>query len=102
LPVLNLNTIAASEHVLDIERKISFLKERALAIRSALTFKAIPGRIIIELIYYVAFWFNAFPSKSGVSTTYSPQIIITGTNLDLKKYCKLPFGAYVEAHEEYT
>jgi hypothetical protein len=41
------------------------------------------------------------PPQIGVSTTYSPQTIIAGTNLDLKKHCKLPFGAYIEAHKEY-
>jgi hypothetical protein len=58
--------------------------------------------MIIELVYYAALWLNAFPPSSGVSDTYSPSTIITGTTLDFAKHCKLPFGAYAEAHEEYT
>jgi hypothetical protein len=101
LPELNLNTTAASEHVPDVERQIRVLKERSRAIRSTLPFKAIPRRIIIELVYYAAFWLNAFPPSSGVSTFYSPRTIMTGMALDFNKHCKLQFGAYAEAHEEY-
>jgi hypothetical protein len=93
LPELNLNTTADSEHVPDVERQIRVLEERSRAIRSTLPFQAIPGRIIIELVYYAAFWINAFPSSSGVSSTYSPRTIMTGTALDFAKHCKLPFGA---------
>jgi hypothetical protein len=98
---LNLNTTADSERVPDVERQIRVLKERSRSIQSTLPFQAIPGRIIIELVYYVAFWFNAFPTSSGVSSTYSPRTIMTGTALDFAKHCELPFGAYAEAHEEY-
>jgi hypothetical protein len=101
LPELNLNTTAASEHIPDVERQIRVLKERSRAIRSTLPFKAIPGRIIIELVYYAAFWLNDFPLSSGVSAFYSPRTIMTGMALDFAKHCKIPFGAYAEAHEEY-
>jgi hypothetical protein len=101
LPELNLNTTASSEHVPDVERQIRVLEERSRAIRSTLPFQAIPGRIIIEIFYYAAFWLNVFPPSSGVSSTYSPQKIMTGTALDFTKHCKLPFGAYAEAHDEY-
>jgi hypothetical protein len=101
LPELNLNTTAAREHVPDVERQIRVLKERSRAIGSTLPFKVIPGRIIIELVYYAAFWLNAFPPSSGVSTFYSPRTIMTGTALEFAKHCKIPFGAYAEAHEEY-
>jgi hypothetical protein len=67
LPELNLNTTAASDHVPDVERQMRVLKERSRAILSTLPFQAIPGRIIIELVYYAAFWLNAFPPSSGVS-----------------------------------
>jgi hypothetical protein len=76
-PELNLNTTAASEHVPDVERQIRVLKERSRAIRSTLPFKAIPGRIIIELVYYAAFWLNDVPPSSGVSAFYSPRTIMT-------------------------
>jgi hypothetical protein len=40
------------------------------------------------------------PPSSGISQTYSPRTIITGTTLDNRKHCRLPFGAYIETHED--
>jgi hypothetical protein len=56
--------------------------------------------MIIELIHFVVLWLNDFPPSSGVSNTYSPRNIMTGTTLDYNKHCRLPFGAYVETHED--
>jgi hypothetical protein len=67
---------------------------------STLPFKNLPSRMIIELIHFLVLWLNAFPPSSGVSITYSPRTIMTGTTLDYNKHCRLPFGAYVETHEE--
>jgi hypothetical protein len=58
---VNLNTTADSEHVPDIERHIRLIKERARAIRSAMPFKIIPGRMIIKMMAHVVLWLNAFP-----------------------------------------
>jgi hypothetical protein len=103
LPGLNLNTTDASEHIPDVELQIHVLKERSRSIRITLLFKAIHGRMIIELVYYAALWLNAPPPpSSGVSETYSPRTIMMGTILDFAKHCKLPFRAYAEDHEEYT
>jgi hypothetical protein len=63
-PELNLSTTAASKHVPDVERQIRVLKERSRAIRITLPFKAIPGRIIIELVYCATFWLNDFPHQA--------------------------------------
>jgi hypothetical protein len=97
---LNLNITAASEHVPDIERQIWLIKERAHALRSTLPFKIIPGRMIIEMLANVVLWINSIPPSSGVSTSYSPRTIMTGTALDLNKHCQIPFGAYAEVHED--
>jgi hypothetical protein len=56
--------------------------------------------MIVELVTFVVLWLNAFPPSSGASKTYSPRNIMTGTTLDYSRHCKLPFGAYVETHEE--
>jgi hypothetical protein len=95
-----LNTTATSKHVPEIERQIRVVKERARAIWSTLPFNAIQNRMIVELVTFVMLWLNAFPPSSGVSKTYSPRTIMTGTTLDYSKHCKLTFGAYVETHEE--
>jgi hypothetical protein len=97
---VNLNTTAASEHVPDIEWQIRLIKERTRALRSTLPFKNIPRRIIIEMLANVVLCINAFPPASGVSKTYSPRTIMTGTALDFNKHCQIPFGVYVEVHED--
>jgi hypothetical protein len=56
--------------------------------------------MINELIGFVTLWINAFPPKSGVSYTFIPRTSMTGTSLIFKQHCKVPFGAYVETHEE--
>jgi hypothetical protein len=84
----------------EIEIQIRVAKERARAIWRTLPFKKIPDRVIVELINFVVLWLNAFPPLSGVSKTYSPRTIMTGTTLDYAKHCKLPFGTYVETYKE--
>jgi hypothetical protein len=93
---------ATGEHVPEIERQIRVIKERAREIRSTLPFKRMPNRMIVELIKFVVLWLNDFPPSSGISKTYSPRTIRTGTTLDYNKHCKLLFGAYVETHEMNT
>jgi hypothetical protein len=99
-PEVTLNTAAADEHVPGIERQMCTMKERARDIRSTLPFKCLPARMIIELVHFSTLWLNAFPPSSGVSDTFSPRTIMTGTSLDYIKHCQVPFGAYVETHEE--
>ena len=43
---------------------------------------------------------NFFPAKGGVSTYYSPRMIMDQMNLDYTKHCTLPFGAYVQVYHE--
>ena len=43
---------------------------------------------------------NFFPPKGGVSKYYSPRMILTGDTLDYNRHCSIPFGTYVQAHNE--
>ncbi len=56
--------------------------------------------MLIELIYTSTLWINAFPPKGNVSQHLSPHNILTGIQFDYKKHCQLPFGSYVQAHQE--
>ena len=100
VPGLNLNTTAAKEHVPEIERRIRLIKERGRALLNTLPYKKMPQLILIELIYHVVLWLNAFPSTSGVSETLSPREIVLRHRLDFAKHCRAPFGSYCEAHDE--
>jgi hypothetical protein len=58
--------------------------------------------MLIELIYHVVLWLNAFPTKSGRSTTLSPHKIVYRHKLDFTKHCKAQLGTYCKAHNEPT
>ena len=54
----------------------------------------------INLVHFCIFWLNAMPVKTCISMIYSPQEIICCQKVDVKKWCQLMFGDYVEVHEE--
>ena len=45
-------------------------------------------------------WLNAFPVKSGITQTNSPQELLTRWRLDYKKHCQVQPGTYCEVHDE--
>jgi hypothetical protein len=91
---ITLNTISNNEHVLEVERHIRTIKERARAVYNLLPFPRLPSRMIIELIYYCTFWLNSFPAYDGISDFLSPCAIVTGSSITYDAHCKLEFGTY--------
>eukprot|EP00957_Ditylum_brightwellii_P166590 12681050-Ditylum_brightwellii.AAC.2 len=61
-----------------------------------------PTIMITKMVTFCIMRLNAFAPKSGIPSTYSPQTILFGSNLNYKQHCKVPFGAYVQTHEENT
>ncbi len=100
VPIRAVNTTAAKEHVPEVEPKIRLIKKRGRGILNTLPFKRMPRLMLIELVYHVVLWLNAFPEKSGVSDTLSPREIVYWHKLDFAKHCKLPSGMYCEVHDE--
>ncbi len=96
----DLNITAAQEHVLVIEQKIHVIKERFRASRSTLLFRKLPSHIIIKTVSFCVMWMNAQPSKQGVSDTFSPCEIMTKTQLDYSKHCKILFCSYCKEFQE--
>jgi hypothetical protein len=96
---ITLNSVAADEHVPEIERHIRTIKERARSIVNMLPFDRFPARITIELVYYCVFWLNNFPPKGGISDTMSPRAIVVGSTIDYAHHCQIEFGTYVQTHE---
>jgi hypothetical protein len=97
---VTVNTSAAREHVAKIEQSIRTVKERTRCVICVLPFKFLHKLIVTNVVYFSVLWLNAFSVKSGVSAEHSPRAIDVRTNLDWKKHCKIPFGTYVEAHDE--
>jgi hypothetical protein len=100
LPGVVLNTTAANEHVAEIERRIRTLKERARCALATMPFRRLPNMILIHLLYFLTMWINNFPSKTGISSIYSPRELLNRSRLSASKHCRADFGAYCEVHEE--
>jgi hypothetical protein len=100
VPVLAVNTTAAKEHVPEVKQRIRLIKERGRGILNTLPFKKMPQIMLIELIYYIVLWLNAFPKKSGVSGTLLPCESVMRHKLNFTKHCRAQFGSYYEAHDE--
>ena len=96
---VNINVMAAQEHVSDVERCIRVIKERYRCLWHRLPYKAMPKVMIQEAAKHVVKWSNAFPPKGGISTEYSPIIIMGYTPIDYNKHCKLSFGSYCQKHQ---
>jgi len=61
----------------------------------------LPHRLIIKIVYNVMFWLNCFPHKDRIHATLNPHTIVTGSNINYDKHCKLQFGTYVQVHEQH-
>ncbi len=96
---INVNCVAAEEHVHEIERHIRTIKERSRSVVCMLPFKQLPARIVIELIHYVVFWLNSFPARKGISDALRPRALVVGSTVDYATHCKIEFGTYFQTHE---
>ena len=94
-----LNTTSANEHEPTAERKIRHIKDRARAIIHSIPFNALPEKIIIHMVLFVAKQLNLFPVKGGLTAHLSPRQIMTGEVADYKN-CNMGFGQYCQIHEE--
>jgi len=90
-----------NEHVWAIERMIWTIKERIWAKVNQLPFKVFPHRLIVEMVYNVTFWLNAFPHNDGLHDVMSPRTILAGLHINHNKHCTLEFGSYVQIHKEH-
>ena len=95
VPIVEINTTAAREHVGLIERRIRVVKEKTRASSSQFPFETIPMMVLIHTVYTAVFWLNAFPNMSE-KQWFSPRKIITGLTVDYKQDCKAVVGAYIE------
>jgi hypothetical protein len=86
MPIIAINTTAARKHVPNFKCRIRLMKNHGRGILNTLPYKKIPQLTLIDLIYHIVLWLNAFPMKSGVSKILSSQEIVYGHNLDFAKH----------------
>ena len=65
-----------------------------------LPFQNIPKVMTRYLDFEVVRKLNYFPVKGGLSSYYSPELIVDKRTLDYNKHCKTPFGAFVQAKND--
>jgi hypothetical protein len=102
IPILVVNATAAKDHVPGVVRRICLIKERGGGILNTLPFKKMPQIMLIELIYHVVLWLNAFLTKLEVSKMLLPCKIVYRHKLNFAKHCKAQLGTYCKAHDEPT
>ena len=98
----NINTTAADEHVPDIERHIRTIKDSTRSTYRMLPYRHIPRIVLIHLVKNAVFWLNAVPANDGIARRFSPRYIMTGQHVVASKHAVIPFGTYVQTHEEHN
>ena len=98
---IDLNKSVRNEYVPDIERLNRTTEERIRSVYKELiqVYGRVPGVIVRELVYAMAFWLIRFPDEYGISATLIPRAIITGQYVEFTKNCLLDFGEYSHTHE---
>ena len=97
---VTMNYTNAGDHVPEAERNNRTLKEGIRTTYHRIPYKAIPRVMIRKLAMETARHLNIFPAKGGISSYYSPNILLGGQPLDYTKHCVVSFGAYVQANHE--
>ena len=98
---INPNFATRNEHVPKFKRQHRVIKKCARACRNSSPFIVLPRLMLLEMVNNCALWLNMFPPKGAIGSL-SPRTLITGIKLDYKNHCQLPFGYYVQVHEEPT
>jgi hypothetical protein len=74
-PIYNL--ACTNEHVPEIELRIRVVMERCRATRHSLPFERIPKLLTIHIVLNAVKLLNFFPTKGGISDTFSPKTIMS-------------------------
>jgi hypothetical protein len=97
---VNMNLTNAQDHVPEAEWNNQMIKEWIWATYYCLPYKEIPRIMIHYLAMIQTNQLNFLSVKGGVSSYYSPHMILSPANLDYTKHFVVPFGAYVQANHE--
>ena len=100
LPLVEVDTTAAREHVPEIERHIRTIKERVRATTSQFPFNPVPKMVLIQTVYTISLWINAIRSISGKDRGLSPRELVLGRGVDFHKDRRADLGGYVEARPD--
>lgn len=88
------------EHVKRAERNNQTIAGNVRAVFHSLPYSAYPRVMTKYATMIAAANFNHFPAKGGVSSYYSPHVILGKKPLDYEKHCRHNFGSYVQGYHE--
>ena len=99
LPV-NLNVVAAGEHIGDIERANRSLKEGTRCEIHRCPYRWYPREMVKGCVIKVTKDNNDLPLNDGISDTHGPGTLVTGCNRpDYNDLKQLNFGDYVQVKQ---
>ena len=97
---INLNVVAAGEHVPDIERGNRSLKDGTRCEIHRCPYHWYPREMVKGCVIRVTKNHNDLPALDGISDVYGPGTLVTGSQrLNYNRIKVLNFGDYVQAHE---
>jgi hypothetical protein len=82
-----MNYTSQGDHQSEAERNNRVIQERFRAIAHSLPYKVMPGVMIRYLAMACTQALNYFPAKNGISSHYSPYMLMYSKTLDYKKQC---------------
>jgi hypothetical protein len=77
MPNVALNTMAACEHIGEVEEKIRVVEEKARSTFNTLPYMKLPKLMVIELLHLCVMWMNLFPVKSEIFKKWSPREFVS-------------------------
>jgi hypothetical protein len=81
-PPIKMSYVAAQEHVLRAERNNRVIQEPVRAAYHRFPYSHIPRTLVKYLVMESTKKLNFFPNKYGVSSVFSPRMIMHHENLD--------------------
>ena len=97
---ITLNLTTAGAHVPVAERNNQTIKGRVRTMYHRTPYNYLPKVMVQDMAIASTDQLNFFPVKGGVSSYFSPRMIMKQENLDYNKHCLIPFGSFVQAEYE--
>ncbi len=89
---MNMNYTSKDEHVPEAERNNRTIGERVRTTYHRLPYNAVPRIMLTYIAMVCTQQLNLFPAKGGVSSYYSPYVILNQRDWDYNKQCVAPIG----------
>ena len=96
---IHMNCAATQDHVGEAKRNNRTIKECFRCVSHSIPFTRMPPAVIEALAKCCTQGLNYIPPRNGVSSFYSPYMIMHGRMCDYERI-KIPFGEYVQAYRQ--